>query len=273
MPKLGTFEARIRIDGVELPEYGIEIDEEGKKASCWVPSEAGKAFSVCWNNLEPLFDTAGCVTLDGTYGEGVFVDKGIKREAVLHYQLTSETTAREFAFSAITYTDDDAYLNTSTLNLGEIVLELWRAKIRANRYVLPKTLPLEKDDMKVHERTKKFAAHRVQRFPSAAGLDSLGKIVFRYRPLDVLQANGIAPLPPRVEPVEKQLEESAKKNKKKRSLEEIKNKEEDDTELHEQIRHLQAQIQTLEGRLSKKPRAMKIEKREPTLSNEVIDLT
>ncbi|PFH48369.1 hypothetical protein AMATHDRAFT_5863 [Amanita thiersii Skay4041] len=65
MPRLGTFEARIKIDGVELLEHEIEVDEQGKKVSCWVPSQARKAFSVCWNNLEPVLDTAGSVTLGG----------------------------------------------------------------------------------------------------------------------------------------------------------------------------------------------------------------
>ena len=42
MPTVGHLSAWIQVDGVRLPEYATEIDPSGTKASCWVPSEAGK---------------------------------------------------------------------------------------------------------------------------------------------------------------------------------------------------------------------------------------
>jgi len=32
----------IEVDGKELPEFDVEVDEVAKKTTCWIPSEAGK---------------------------------------------------------------------------------------------------------------------------------------------------------------------------------------------------------------------------------------
>ena len=40
MPKLGDYEAWIRVDGEKLPEYGI--NSEATEITCWIPSEVGK---------------------------------------------------------------------------------------------------------------------------------------------------------------------------------------------------------------------------------------
>lgn len=38
------FDAWVTVDGMELPQYGCE--HIGDKVTCWIPSEAGKRFTV-----------------------------------------------------------------------------------------------------------------------------------------------------------------------------------------------------------------------------------
>lgn len=42
MPRFKTLCASIKVDDNELPEYDVQVDENDKQVSCWVPSEAGK---------------------------------------------------------------------------------------------------------------------------------------------------------------------------------------------------------------------------------------
>ena len=46
MPQFDNFQASISVDGVDLPEYGVAIDEKKKVVTCWVPSEVGKAWII-----------------------------------------------------------------------------------------------------------------------------------------------------------------------------------------------------------------------------------
>ena len=42
MPRFKTLHASIKVEDNELPEYDVQVDENEKLVSCWVPSEAGK---------------------------------------------------------------------------------------------------------------------------------------------------------------------------------------------------------------------------------------
>ena len=42
MPLIANFTAWIQVDGETLPEYGMKYSEDGKQASCWIPSEVPK---------------------------------------------------------------------------------------------------------------------------------------------------------------------------------------------------------------------------------------
>jgi len=200
MPTFGTINACIKVNGTELNEYDVQIDEKEKRVSCWIPSETDKNFSVCWNNTDSSMDTSGLVDLDGVGVGGRITYKGtsIRREFANVY--TSPTTGRYFSFAPITITDDDVYLRTSAPNFGEIKLVIWRIEIK-------QACPFRGSDMgesrgKVHERSKKLGGHCVQfgsvqeikprNFYKTTKLEALASFVFRYRPLDILQANGIA---------------------------------------------------------------------------------
>lgn len=42
MPNFGIFEVCISVEGTELPEYSVTIDEQSRTVTCWIPSEVGK---------------------------------------------------------------------------------------------------------------------------------------------------------------------------------------------------------------------------------------
>ncbi|EPQ60635.1 hypothetical protein GLOTRDRAFT_135285, partial [Gloeophyllum trabeum ATCC 11539] len=115
---------------------------------------------------------------------------------------------KPLVFSSLDLTDDDAYLGdiASVQKLGEIKLEIWRVQLgeTTSRFVSrgpPK-------DRKVHERTKKAGSHSVKlgdevpctktRQRNVVKLDRVPVVtfIFRYNPIEVLRANGIAPLAP-----------------------------------------------------------------------------
>ena len=48
MVVFGTYDVCVKIDSERLSEFDVEVDEEGKRVTCWIPSEAGK---VVWSYL------------------------------------------------------------------------------------------------------------------------------------------------------------------------------------------------------------------------------
>lgn len=56
----------IRVDDQELPYFQADYDEESSTATCWIPSQPGKEFSV-WVKKEDEtdYDIAAHVYLDG----------------------------------------------------------------------------------------------------------------------------------------------------------------------------------------------------------------
>lgn len=46
MLQFREFFAWVSIDGVEAPEYGVEISEDQKSVTCWIASELGKVHHI-----------------------------------------------------------------------------------------------------------------------------------------------------------------------------------------------------------------------------------
>ena len=46
MPTFQAFHATIRVDGEDLSEYDVQVDDNEKQVSCWIPSEAGKVMVI-----------------------------------------------------------------------------------------------------------------------------------------------------------------------------------------------------------------------------------
>jgi len=42
MVKFGTYDVCVAVDNEQLPEFDVVVEEEERKVTCWIPSEAGK---------------------------------------------------------------------------------------------------------------------------------------------------------------------------------------------------------------------------------------
>ncbi|KAJ4477498.1 hypothetical protein J3R30DRAFT_3486645 [Lentinula aciculospora] len=112
--------------------------------------------------------------------------------------LTSATTRRPFVFTHLELTDNDQYLNETTAGLGVIRLVISHATFSApaNNYTKRDAIG------KVHEKSKKATGHKVDlgenktisytKTVSTTLHDVIITFIFKYRPLDLLRANGIA---------------------------------------------------------------------------------
>ncbi|KAM6490617.1 hypothetical protein JOM56_013960 [Amanita muscaria] len=275
MPTFGTINACINVDGTSLPEYGVQTNEGEREVTCWIPSEN---FSVSWDTTNLSIDTVGSLVLDGRYVGGVIALKNSTTRTEFANERTSPTTCRDFSFAPIKYTDDDGYLDVPTPDVGYIQLTVWRielGKIDTHRKLN------DAPNATLHERSKKLGAHCVHfgevrnitptTFYNTEKIEVLARFVFRYRPIDMLRANGIAPPLPRQEPVR-----SASQGRKRKDLdtsEEIEIKDDPDEDIEERVARLKKELEDLESRRAKK-RKVKVENREPTfVDNEVIDLT
>ncbi|TFK36691.1 hypothetical protein BDQ12DRAFT_237472 [Crucibulum laeve] len=202
MPEGNGFEAWITVNDAKLSEYSVEVGQNGKLVTCWIPSEAGQHFSVQWRSILGKVDTAGNVRVDGLRVGGKIIMRNrpiiTKKSGII----TSPTTSRPFMFSSLETTDDDRYLcESSPQHLGEILLKIDRVVILNAEPYKGKQAP---EHEKIHERANKTTAHRVgfgaeimtqrkHKLTKTANLETLVTFVFRYRPMDILEASGIAP--------------------------------------------------------------------------------
>ncbi|KAF7357819.1 hypothetical protein MVEN_00827900 [Mycena venus] len=202
------FSAWITIDGLEAPEYSIEVSENQQEVTCWIPSEVGKKFAVHWTNNSAPGLTGGGVQVDGhKCGFEAIASETRPISLFMDGIAETDTKTRPFVFAPLILTDDDAYLESASHpNLGLIKLEIWRVDIGGGMAPSVITVP---NAQKVHERSKKGMNQQIQfgdaiehaQVQSAqirrVGLGPLVTFSFKYRSLDLLRANGIAPPPER----------------------------------------------------------------------------
>ncbi|KAJ7222919.1 hypothetical protein C8J57DRAFT_1391813 [Mycena rebaudengoi] len=220
--KLGQFSASVTVGGVELSEYAPEYSADGPmEATCWIASESDKQFSVKWKDEQASKPCliAGYLTVDGIAWQAheTLPVKGRARNgnrvSVDHRDM-SETTRRALVFAKQALTDDDAYLNTSiSPHLGSIGLELWETErvLTGKRQYTWAGPALEPQIL--HERSKKAIGHSIQfaaefnkhntsnntsRNYKTKRVRLLATFIFKYRPIDLLRAEGIAPSEARV---------------------------------------------------------------------------
>ncbi|KAJ7141250.1 hypothetical protein C8R44DRAFT_763059 [Mycena epipterygia] len=204
------FSAWITVDGVEAPEYNIEVSENQQGFSCWIPSEVGKKFAVHWTNMSAPGLTGGGVQVDGhKCGFEAIASDTRPISAFMDGIPEGSTKTRPFVFAPLDLTDDDAYLESvSHPQLGLIKLEIWRVDVGGG--MAPSAIAVP-SAQKVHERSKKGMNQQIT-FGAAVehaqvqsaqirriGLGPLVTFSFKYRSLDLLRANGIAPAPQRPE--------------------------------------------------------------------------
>ncbi|KAF7295685.1 hypothetical protein MIND_01108800 [Mycena indigotica] len=256
---IDTFSAWVSIAGVSAPTYGLRYRDS--EASCWVPSQEGKKFSVNWSNAfreraiyaELWIDGVSCSThfmLDATNYPGDASAIGVS------YATTSDYTRRDFEFSKIVVTDDDAYLHTlaSPPAFGTIRLELWETSI-TNIHRAPYAHSYGGHVLEaqvIHETSKKAGAHHVRFGGEYAapqqlvnivsggkhGVEPLATFVFNYRPAGILMAAGIMPR----KPARLALQSGSRANVIGRV------KQQAEVDVDEQINDLEAQLATLKAR-------------------------
>ncbi|KAJ3909098.1 hypothetical protein F5879DRAFT_934666 [Lentinula edodes] len=216
MPSYKSFRAYIIVDGKPLDEYSPEKSTKDglTTVTCWVPSVAGKViflqisvqYQVRWKDTVFKGTSNGRFRIDGTSCGGQVIKK--RNKAMIKKGLhISPTSSRLFEFALMKLTDDeDSFALDMPGNIGEIELRIryWSQTGRAIREKISK--PPEEETY--NESTKKGIDHQT-RFgttaydekPSYKNLgEPIGKyflrFVFRYRPLEVLRAHGIAPPAP-----------------------------------------------------------------------------
>ncbi|TFK27437.1 hypothetical protein FA15DRAFT_169163 [Coprinopsis marcescibilis] len=194
MPQFGGFDVCLEMDDSKMVEFGTVIDEQKKEATCFVGCKEGK---IC---LKP-------------YGRRY--NKGDRRtEVKLFEEVVSvdDTTdeRRYFQFATVALTDDDAYMGVSNLeSVGIIQVKV----ISVKEYILKPNPPALKvnssgtgNQVMLHERSKKGISHCVgfgkgEKQPKVlytqtakpTGTVILGTFTFKYRTMDILVADGIAP--------------------------------------------------------------------------------
>ncbi|TFK92376.1 hypothetical protein K466DRAFT_237136 [Polyporus arcularius HHB13444] len=198
------YEVWIASEGDALQEYQVKLENGGRRVACFVPIETDKCFSIhCSDLVEQSFFSME-VTLDGRFVCRTLCAPGStsKRDGLR----TSETTLRQYRFAEVPTTDDNGS-SADTADLGTIVVALER------RYPDSRDIPFQAwtlpDVGAISERMKTIGAQQVslsqevsigrpgamqEALPLHPAEGCFNTFVFRYRPLAVLQAQGIAPL-------------------------------------------------------------------------------
>jgi len=202
MPGISNCSAWIEVDGKKLQEYDVQYSNNGTRATCWIPSEAGKEFFIVYNHPFRVSATSTKIWVDGVSCRGKVIKPKSGKTIVYHKGVsTSEHTYKPYVFSNCQLTDNDDALGLDP-GLGEIKLTVREALVQAripfshNHVILP---PLQ-----IHERSKKGIVHGTQLGQDVARppkglyhtktIRKLVSFVFKYRPIAVLMADGIAPL-------------------------------------------------------------------------------
>ncbi|KAJ7646764.1 hypothetical protein FB45DRAFT_891344 [Roridomyces roridus] len=220
----GNFSAWITIEGVESSEYRVKASEEQMTVTCWIASELGKNFSVNWTNHKYEGVIKAVIKMDGHNCGGTIMKsntafsglpKSTSSAGVVQSGNQTLQALKPFMFSLLELTDDDSELPAGPSgheNLGIIELDMFPIEIKEEN-VGPPPGSTEIPKLTVHERsiktrtTEQILLANTQVLPKPAVFVStriigspLVTFRFKYRPMDVLRANGIAPALQRTSP-------------------------------------------------------------------------
>ncbi|TRM64539.1 hypothetical protein BD626DRAFT_401331 [Schizophyllum amplum] len=295
--KIERFECCIQVGGKPLDEYGVELSEDGKTCSAWIPSEVGQEFSIRWCDPVRARCTVAEIDIDGVelYDCPVSEPSRTDDQTVFEHVYISPTEYRDLSFAELVLTDDDTYLQKNQRGTGEIRMAIWACRVIGEK---PFGCGLIAEASKVHEKTKKGLAHTVvyggvkeaeqpvvDIKTEKLDKEPLATFTFLYRSLDMLRANGIAPIPEMTTPSrssstdegpstrkrkasEALTPEPAKVKKEMIDLEEIERAEEHVRRMEEQLRQARFEMHRSRGNTR-----VKLEDVLPVLPGEVIDLT
>ncbi|TRM64535.1 hypothetical protein BD626DRAFT_492155 [Schizophyllum amplum] len=289
--KVKDIECWIEVDGKPLKEFGVEVSEDGKKGSAWIPSKIGQDFAVAWNDPDRTRATSGCLSIDGANCGRYLLKANRQCNKFSKGSIrTSPTERRALQFGALQLTDDESCLAKDHQKVGEISLELWRCRVLGPGPRLQGSSVGEPS--RVHEKTKKGLAHAVNfgavkhirpsRGTSTRNLDKEAMVTFtfRYRGIDILRANGIAAPEERSTSYDDSAATGQKRKASKQLVSERKVKPEvvdveHLVEVEERVRHAEeelrrARFEMLRGQGNER---IKMEDVSALISGEVIDLT
>ncbi|KAJ3554593.1 hypothetical protein NM688_g3024 [Phlebia brevispora] len=216
--QLDFITAAVYADGNTLPleEFDTRYSQDKTRARCYLASHAGTNFRVSLFNHSQDTDLSCALYVDGALTCRHLIWRG-NRTDILGVDIDEETV-RPFQFSSIELTDNDGVATVPrnsriVEHIGTLRCELFRVNVvRESRqeyvnYGIPIAM---RDHMVLHERTKKVGAHRVRlgegviirprtRTHLVNCIDPLSSapyktFLFRYRPIEMLQAQGIVPL-------------------------------------------------------------------------------
>ncbi|OBZ67486.1 hypothetical protein A0H81_12606 [Grifola frondosa] len=199
------YELRVICEGKALPEYDVQVEGDENTVACYIPSASGKKFEIEWQDHAGLCHTAIRIRLDGQrlsgnrckpFGRGS--KTGIR---------TSVNVRRPFIFSNLETSDDDN-LATKCVSKDLGVIEVRVTRIKPNVIHQKFSASQFLNVGTVHETSKKAGAHCVSLGEGVESINTEGRVktdllfkseqfyvkfLFRYRPADLLQAQGIIP--------------------------------------------------------------------------------
>lgn len=96
------FKASVCVDGKPLPIFQPEYDHDAKTATCWIASEAGKAYTLRWTRENDVgSDVVGRVHLDGSHkaARSPLMDRDGSKIAEATGTLVANSLERPFLFA------------------------------------------------------------------------------------------------------------------------------------------------------------------------------
>ncbi|CAL1710826.1 unnamed protein product [Somion occarium] len=201
--------AYMRIGGQEVTEYGVILDDAAHSVGLYVASEVDKELEILMKNTLDNDKVTFRVYLDGLIAGG-FICKPGRSTICKHACVGSQYQTLKFA--PIVTTDDEHAASKDT----KFINDLGTIEIRAHRCLEQISTDVQLKANKswnispIHELTKKAGTHRVTlgatdpsyapKLTQTTLIDPsdhpFATFLFRYRPLAILQAEGIAPLTP-----------------------------------------------------------------------------
>ncbi|KAG8933902.1 hypothetical protein FRC02_010933 [Tulasnella sp. 418] len=207
------FSAAIEVDGQNLTCYTRDVNGSTRTTTCFIESQAGKTYRIRVereaNSALLGVDLIISLHLDGDPNAICnSLMRATDRKAFIGPIPSGPRESRSLVFCPVQTTDaeSDIIPSSSCTDVGSIVLRVTKVKVnskstfRRNHY---------RSKMLVHERTKMEGAHSTILGPAgnvatehpaytAQTLDEPNnypflKLVFRYKPRNILMANGIIP--------------------------------------------------------------------------------
>ncbi|EMD38001.1 hypothetical protein CERSUDRAFT_93526 [Gelatoporia subvermispora B] len=122
-----SYAAWITCEGKELAEYEITLDRRKNRVTCWVPSQAGKTFTVHWRDMGSTIESATYLYLDGTMVPGQFLfGTGTAERGSMR---VGEAQERPFMFAAVEEdTQGTPNKPGSNKHVGTIMVKIRRVK-------------------------------------------------------------------------------------------------------------------------------------------------